>query len=285
MSSTSAASWNFATLARLEGGNASASSSLRGSITPVNSRPVTPEAIKVGTPIPPRVKSQHGSVHNSSISSTATMVDPGAFPPPAPAPQAAPLPTTMYGFHLPRPQAGRARTYSLTIAAEQAAQEQASLRSFMNQPATDYFVASHRASQSAVTSSHAERLAARRLKGRSSSASALDQFQQQHHKLNPPQSPLHSTSPVSTHSSRPSLSGSETRVVNSGFIVTRPRSGSSSALETPRPRSGSPSSSPVDPVLNRTSVGPSWHQKRMQRMVSSGSLDKLSAFESPVRRG
>jgi hypothetical protein len=229
MSSTSAASWDFATLARMEGGNASASSSLRGSITPENSRPVTPEVIKFRTPIPPRVKSQHGSVHNSSISSTATMVDPGGLPPPAPPPSGAPLPTTMYGFHLPRPQAGRARTYSLTIAAEQAAQEQASLRSSMNQPATDYFVASHRPSQSAVTSSHAERLAARRLKGRSSSASALDQFQQQHHKLNPPQSPLHGTSPVSTHSSRPSLSGSETRVVNSGFIVTRPRSGSSSA--------------------------------------------------------
>jgi hypothetical protein len=86
MSSTSAASWNFATLARLEGGNASASSSLRGSITPVNSRPVTPEVIKIRTSIPPRVKSQHGSVHNSSISSTATMVDPGGLPPPAPPP-------------------------------------------------------------------------------------------------------------------------------------------------------------------------------------------------------
>lgn len=291
MSSASGASWNFATLQRLEGGGMSGASSLRGSITPVNSRPVTPEFVKVSEPIPPAKRSQ-----NSSISSSATMVDPRSIanstPEPRPAPSATtagPLPTTMYGFHLPRPQAGRARTYSLTIAAEQAAVEQGSSRDSTSAypQAADYFVASHRASQSAVTSSHVDRLAARRLKGRSSSASALDHFQQQQHKLNPPRSPVSSSSPVSSHSSRPSFTGSETRVVNSGFSVTRPRSGSSSALNPTRPRSGSSSSlsSPVDPALMRTSVGPSWHQKRMQRMVSSGSLDKLASFDNPRPRG
>jgi len=263
MSSTSAASWSFATLNRLEGGSTSAGSSLRGSITPINSRPVSPEVIKVNAPLPPGTRSQ-----NSSISSTGTMVDPRSLPPVTTESQPVPLPTTMYGFHLPRPQAGRARTYSLTIAAEQAAQEQASLRSSIPLPAADYFVASHRTSQSAVIPSP---------------ASALDHFQQQHHKLTPPRCPVSSPSPTSTHSSRMSLIGSETRIVNSGFIVTRPRSGSSSDLEPSRPRSGSSSASPVDPVLMRTSVGPSWHQKRMQRMVSSGSLDKLASLEFSSR--
>ena len=265
MTSTARGSWDFGSLDKSEGMKGRPGSSLSSSLgTPTASRSGTPDADRVGMATRIHTRSQ-----NNSVSSTSTMVN-VTFPGPEPKDpmgeaKPAPLPTTMYGFHLPRPQAGRARTYSLSLAAEQAARQEESDRASMAPPVDDYFAAHHRDSLSAEpvpTMSHEDRLAARRLKGRSSSASALDHFASQQHKLHPPSSPMASSDisgPISVRSRDSIDRPRDSRVVNSGFAVSRPRSGSLGEVGG----------------LPRASVGPSWHQQRMRRMESAGSLGAM----------
>jgi hypothetical protein len=265
MTSTARGSWDFGSLDKLEGVKGRPGSSLRSSAgTPTESRSGTPDVARLGM-----AASTHTRSQNTSVSSTSTIVN-VTFPDseskdPVQEAKPAPLPTTMYGFHLPRPQAGRARTYSLSLAAEQAARQEEMARASVVPPADGYFAAHHRDSLGAEpvpSMSHKDRLAARRLKGRSSSASALDQFASQKHKLYPPSSPLASPDtprPISVRSRDSIDRPRDSRVVNSGFVVSRPRSGSLGE----------------NGGLPRASVGPSWHQQRMRRMESAGSLGAM----------
>ena len=265
MTSTARGSWDCGSFDTMDGVKGRPGSSLRSSVgTPTGSRSGTPDVARAGMAAGTHTRSQNTSVSSISTMVNVTFPDPGAKDLAYEA-KPTPLPTTMYGFHLPRPQAGRVRTYSLSLAAEQAARQEEMTRASIVPPADGYFVAHHRDSLRAEpvpSMSHEDRLATRRLKGRSSSASALDQFVSQQHKLHPPSSPLASPDPprpISVRSRESIDRPRDSRVVNSGFAVLRPRSGSLGE----------------NGGLPRASVGPSWHQQRMRRMESAGSLGAM----------
>jgi hypothetical protein len=167
------------------------------------------------------------------------------------------LATQSYGFHLPRPQAGRARTYSLTIKAEQNFNDGSIPPPVPPMPQT---ARNPEFKENSVHNSN------RKLRRRSASFSAVDfrgpgRITVAFDVPPPPQPPR-----IVKH-----------RRSQSGFVVSRPSSAVSSRTSFSTERSGArkldhSASSSVDlKGLGGNNIGPSWHRERMARASSSGS--------------